>query len=177
MNQTPCPARIPSDLGDAFATGCVLGSIWFFSKGAYYSIRRERFKGGIHLLRNRAPILGGSFAMWGGIFASSSCFFKYLRGTEDALNSVASGFVTGFVLSFRNGIRGGIRNGIFGAVFLGIIEGLVNFMSMYQKREELKAKIEETDMYRREIERSYGIRAGKSQNSGEKVQVDKSNRL
>lgn len=174
MNQIPCPARIWSDLGDGFATGCVLGSIWYFGKGAYYSVRRERVKGGIHLLRNRAPVLGGSFAMWACIFSISSCSLGYIRGHEDSINSIASGFITGFVLSFRNGLRGGIRNGIFGAVFLAIIEGLVNFMNLYQKREELKGKMAETDAYRREIERSYGI---KSSPRRERVSVDKANRL
>ncbi len=176
MNQIPCPARIWSDLGDGFATGCVLGSIWYFGKGAYNSVRRERFKGGILLVRNRAPVLGGSFAMWACIFSISSCTLGYIRGHEDALNSIASGFVTGFVLSFRNGLRGGIRNGIFGAVFLGIIEGMVNFMTMYQKREELKQKIVETDTYRKQIERSYGIKSVNPRRT-EKVAVDKANRL
>jgi mitochondrial import inner membrane translocase subunit TIM17 len=177
MNQIPCPARIPSDLGDAFATGCVLGSMWYFAKGAFNSVRRERFRGGITLVRNRAPVLGGSFAMWGGIFATSSCVLGYVRGVEDTKNSIASGFVTGFVLSFRNGFRPAIRNGIFGGVFLAIIEGLMIFMNMYQKREELKGKIAETDMYRREIERSYGIKSTHPKKGGEKVQVDKANRL
>lgn len=176
MNQIPCPARIWSDLGDGFATGCVLGSIWYFGKGAYNSVRRERFRGGIHLVRNRAPVLGGSFAMWACIFSISSCTLAHIRGHEDALNSIASGFMTGFVLSIRNGLRGGIRNGIFGAVFLGIIEGMVIFMGQYQKREELKGKIAETDAYRREIERSYGIKAVNTRKT-EKVAVDRANRL
>ena len=175
MQHIPCPARIPSDLGDAFATGAVLGSMFYMCKGAYHSVRRERFIGGLRLVRSRAPILGGSFALWGGIFATSSCVFKHIRGHEDALNSIASGFVTGFTLSIRTGLRGGLRNGLFGGIFLGVIEGVMIFMNMYQKRNELKEKIEEGETFRREMERSFGNR-GKSQ-SGEKVQVDKSNNL
>ena len=179
MNQIPCPARIWSDLGDGFSTGCVLGSIWYFLKGSYHSVRRERFKGGILLIRNRAPILAGSFAMWAGIFSISSCSLKYLRGKEDSINSVASGFMTGFVLSFRNGLRGGIRNGMFGAVFLGIIELLMHFMAQYQKREELKGKMQETDNYRREIERSYGVKSvnPSKKREQEKIGVDTAKRI
>lgn len=174
MNHVPCPARIHSDLGDAFATGALLGSVWYFGKGAYHSVRRERFIGGLRHVRNRAPILAGSFALWGLIFSTSSCVLKYFRGHEDALNSVASGFVTGFALSIRSGLRGGLRNGLFGGIFLGVIEMVVIFMNMYQKRNELKEKIEEGESFRREMERSYGVRG---RISGEKVQVDKANRL
>jgi len=33
MNTVPCPGRIIVDLGEGFTTGCVLGSMWYFSKG------------------------------------------------------------------------------------------------------------------------------------------------
>ena len=35
MNTVPCPGRIIVDLGEGFTTGCVLGSMWYFSKGNY----------------------------------------------------------------------------------------------------------------------------------------------
>lgn len=131
MNHIPCPGRIITDLGDAFSTGAGAGSIWYFLKGAYYSVRKERFRGGIQLLASRAPILGGNFGMWGCIFAASTCAMTYMRNKEDMLNSVVGGATTGFILSIRAGFRNAIRASIFGALFLGIIEVV---MVVYQRQ-------------------------------------------
>jgi len=62
----------------------------------------------------------------------------HIRGHEDALNSIASGFITYFVLSFRNGLRGGVRNGTFGAVFLGVIKGLLTFMNQHAEKRRIE---------------------------------------
>ena len=73
------------------------------SIGAYNSPRRHRILGGFTHVRNRAPITGGSFAMWGGCFSSLDCAFMYFRGKDDPMNAVASGFLTGGLLAFRSG--------------------------------------------------------------------------
>jgi len=39
--------------------GCVAGVILYFIRGAWYAPKREKFIGGITLLKKRAPILGG----------------------------------------------------------------------------------------------------------------------
>jgi import inner membrane translocase subunit TIM17 len=65
-------------------------------KGSSYKVRRERKKGGLVSLR-RAPIFGGSFAMWACVFSISNCFMVYLRQREDPINSIIAGFTTGFM--------------------------------------------------------------------------------
>jgi len=56
-----------------------MGTIWYFGKGAFYSVKSERFIGGLVLARKRAPILGGSFAMWAGLFSTFSCMMIHIR--------------------------------------------------------------------------------------------------
>ena len=52
-------------------------------------------------MRSRAPVLGGSFAMWGFIFSISCCGMIAIRQREDPINSIVGGFTTGFVLAIR----------------------------------------------------------------------------
>jgi import inner membrane translocase subunit TIM17 len=162
MNVVQCPGRIVYDLGDGFAVGCIGGTAWYFLKGAYYSVRRERIKGGIHLLRTRAPILGGSFALWTCCFAISSCALVWIRKKEDYINSIASGAATGFVLAIRGGLKSAARSALFGGIFLGIIELFGVLMTQHQKRSELIEKNKEIDEFKREYERAHGIKLRKS---------------
>lgn len=99
----PCPDRIMDDAGGAFSMGCVGGAIWYFVKGFYNSPSRERFRGAVYALKNRAPVLGGSFAMWGGMFSIIDCSLLYLRQKESPHNAVAAGFATGGILAIRSG--------------------------------------------------------------------------
>jgi mitochondrial import inner membrane translocase subunit TIM17 len=55
----------------------------------------------VMLMKKRAPILGGSFALWGGLFSSCECTLIHLRNKEDFINPVASGFLTGGLLAAR----------------------------------------------------------------------------
>ena len=55
----------------------------------------------IMLMKKRAPVLGGSFALWGGLFSSCECTLIHLRNKEDFLNPIVSGFVTGGLLAAR----------------------------------------------------------------------------
>jgi import inner membrane translocase subunit TIM17 len=173
MNTVPCPGRIIVDLGDGFSTGCVLGSIWYFAKGAFYSVRRERFKGGIKLLSNRAAIVGGSFAMWACIFSISNCIMVYFRGREDPVNSVIAGFSTGFVLAIRGGFRNAIRSGIVGGLLLGIIEIMMVMYGQSAKRQEVEEINRQIMQYKREMAR----RARLSNKGEDKAMVDSANRL
>jgi import inner membrane translocase subunit TIM17 len=148
MNTIPCPGRIIVDLGDGFSTGCVLGSMWYFAKGAFYSVRRERFKGGVKLLSNRAAIVGGSFAMWACIFSITNCIMVYIRSREDPMNSVIAGFSTGFILAIRGGLRNAMRSGIIGGLLLGIIEIMMSFYNQSIKRQQI-------DMVNQQIKQFY----------------------
>jgi len=157
MNHVPCPGRIVSELGDGFSIGVVMGTLWYFMKGAYCSPRDERFRGGLILVRQRAPILGGSFGMWAGIYAASSCVLIYFRQKEDFVNSIVAGGATGFILSIRGGLRRAIFPAISGAVFLGVIElAGVLFMS-YSKRQEVIERNERLNAFKRQMERSKGL--------------------
>ena len=59
--------------------------------------------GGLCHVRNRTPILGGSFAMWSGCFSSIDCMMIYYRGVDDPLNAITAGFLTGGILQIRAG--------------------------------------------------------------------------
>ena len=53
------------------------------------------------LMKKRAPVLGGSFALWAGLFSSSECLLIHLRNKEDFINPIAGGFFTGGLLAAR----------------------------------------------------------------------------
>mmetsp|Transcript_30522 Transcript_30522/g.5511 ORF Transcript_30522/g.5511 Transcript_30522/m.5511 type:complete len:95 (-) Transcript_30522:272-556(-) len=91
------------DLGGAFSMGCVGGGLFYFLKGFYNAPSRERLRGAMTAVKIRAPILGGSFAMWGGIFASCDCGFLFLRQNDSPTNAVGAGFLTGGILAVRSG--------------------------------------------------------------------------
>jgi import inner membrane translocase subunit TIM17 len=170
MNTIPCPGRIIVDLGDGFSTGCVLGSMWYFAKGAFYSVRRERFKGGIKLMSNRAAIVGGSFAMWACIFSITNCIMVYIRSREDPMNSIIAGFSTGFILAIRGGLRNAVRSGIIGGLLLGIIEVVMGVYSQSQKR----AQVEEIN---KQIKMFYEQQKMMKRGKREQPVVDTANRI
>ena len=78
----PCPYRILDDIGGAYAMGCVGGSIWHFVKGWRNAPKGSATSGAFEQVRVRAPVVGGNFAVWGGLFA---CFF---HGFRDGLHPV-----------------------------------------------------------------------------------------
>ncbi|CAM0906658.1 unnamed protein product [Alopecurus aequalis] len=53
--------------------GAVGGSIFHFIKGTYNSPNGARIAGGMQAVRMNAPRIGGSFAVWGGLFSAFSC--------------------------------------------------------------------------------------------------------
>lgn len=50
---------------------------------------------GIESIRREAPKIGGSFAVWGGLFSAFDCTLVAVRKKEDPWNSIASGALTG----------------------------------------------------------------------------------
>jgi len=120
----PCPDRIVEDLGGAFGMGAIGGFIWHFAKGFRNSPQGDRFTGAMYFARNRAPILGGNFAVWGGTFSSFDCSLQYIRRRDDHWNAIASGFLTGGALAARGGWKAASRNAVIGGVLLAIIEGV-----------------------------------------------------
>lgn len=104
--------------------GGVGGAIFHFFKGFYNAPSRERLRGGLTAVKLRAPILGGSFAMWGGLFSTFDCLFLYYRQIESPSNAIMAGALTGYILAARSGFQIAWRNGIAGAIILAIIEGV-----------------------------------------------------
>jgi import inner membrane translocase subunit TIM17 len=52
-------------------------------------------------IKARAPVLGGNFGVWGGMFSTYDCTVKGIRQKEDAWNAIIAGFMTGGSLAIR----------------------------------------------------------------------------
>ncbi|KAJ8768603.1 hypothetical protein K2173_023507 [Erythroxylum novogranatense] len=122
-SREPCPDRILDDIGGAFGMGAVGGSAFHFIKGIYNSPSGTRLVGGTQAVRMNAPRVGGSFAVWGGLFSAFDCSMVYLRQKEDPWNSIIAGAATGGFLSMRQGFAASSRAAVFGGVLLALIEG------------------------------------------------------
>ncbi|KAL4572269.1 hypothetical protein LXL04_019039 [Taraxacum kok-saghyz] len=135
-SREPCPDRILDDIGGAFGMGAVGGSAFHFLKGIYNSPKGERFIGGTQAVRMNAPRVGGSFAVWGGLFSTFDCTMVYARQKEDPWNSIIAGAATGGFLQMRQGLGPATRSAVFGGVLLALIEGagimLNKFLSAQQ---------------------------------------------
>jgi len=104
--------------------GAVGGGMWHFIKGIKNSPKGGRVMGGVQSIRREAPRLGGSFAIWGGLFSTFDCSLVALRQKEDPWNSIASGALTGGVLQARHGPASAARHAVMGGVILAMIEGM-----------------------------------------------------
>lgn len=122
-SREPCPDRILDDVGGAFGMGAVGGSAFHFLKGLYNSPKGERFVLASQAVRMNAPRVGGSFAVWGGLFSTFDCTMVYVRAKEDPWNSIIAGAATGGFLSMRQGLGPASRSALFGGVLLALIEG------------------------------------------------------
>uniref|UniRef100_A0A8C5W2T5 Mitochondrial import inner membrane translocase subunit TIM17 n=1 Tax=Microcebus murinus TaxID=30608 RepID=A0A8C5W2T5_MICMU len=86
----PCLCQIVDDCGGAFTMGTIGGGIF------------QAIKGSLTAIKTRAPQLGGSFAVWGGLFSMIDCGMVQVRGKEDPWTSITSGALTGAILAARN---------------------------------------------------------------------------
>ncbi|CAJ1939605.1 unnamed protein product [Sphenostylis stenocarpa] len=136
-SREPCPDRILDDIGGAFGMGAVGGSAFHFLKGLYNAPKGERVVAASQAVRLNAPRVGGSFAVWGGLFSTFDCTMVYLRQKEDPWNSIFAGAATGGFLSMRQGLPASARSAAFGGVLLALIEGagimLNKFLSAQQQ--------------------------------------------
>ena len=57
--------------------------------------------GSLAAIKARAPVLGGNFGVWGGLFSSFDCAVKGYRQKEDPWNAIIAGFLTGGSLAIR----------------------------------------------------------------------------
>jgi import inner membrane translocase subunit TIM17 len=107
------------------------GTLWHGIKGFRNSPYGERGIGAITAVKMRAPVLGGNFGVWGGLFSTFDCAMKGMRKKEDPWNAIGAGFMTGGSLAIRGGFKAA-RNGAIGcAVLLAVIEGVgIGFQKM-----------------------------------------------
>lgn len=87
------------------AMGAVGGTVWHGIKGARNSPRGDRLLGSLSAIKARAPVVGGNFGVWGGLFSSFDCAVKGYRQKEDPWNAIISGFLTGGTLAVRSAYR------------------------------------------------------------------------
>ena len=109
--------------------GAIGGGLWYSVKGARNSPRGERITGSMTAVRARVPVIGGNFAVWGGLFSTFDCSLVAIRKKEDPWNSIFSGAATGGVLAARGGWRAASRSAAVGGVLLAMIEGLQIFLT------------------------------------------------
>ncbi|CDZ96896.1 mitochondrial import inner membrane translocase subunit [Phaffia rhodozyma] len=122
-SRDPCPWVILNDFGGAFAMGLTGGAIWHSIKGARNSPRGSRLVGSLSAVKARAPVLGGNFGIWGGLFSTYDCSVKHYRGKEDAWNAIISGFLVGGTLACREGPKRAAVGAVTCGILLGVIEG------------------------------------------------------
>jgi import inner membrane translocase subunit TIM17 len=123
-DREPCPWRIIDDVGGAFCMGNIGGGLWHSIKGARMAPSGARLAGSLSAVQARAPVLGGQFAIWGGIFACFDCSLTSLRQKEDPWNSIISGAATGGTLALRAGPQAAASAAAVGGVLLALIEGM-----------------------------------------------------
>ncbi|ODN73161.1 hypothetical protein L202_07727 [Cryptococcus amylolentus CBS 6039] len=120
----PCPYVILNDFGGAFAMGAIGGGIWHGIKGARNSPRGERLPGSLSAIKARAPVLGGNFGVWGGLFSTFDCAVKGYRQKEDPWNAIMAGFLTGGSLAIRSGPKAALGGAVGCGILLGVFEGV-----------------------------------------------------
>ena len=100
----------------------------------------ERRIGAITAIKARAPVLGGNFGVWGGLFNTYDCAVKGIRKKEDPWNAIIAGFFTGGSLAVRGGYKS-MRNGAIScAILLAVIEGVsIGFNRMMADNTKLEA--------------------------------------
>lgn len=76
--------------------------MWHGIKGARNSPKGDKLLGSISAIKARAPVVGGNFGVWGGLFSTFDCAVKGYRQKEDPYNAIISGFLTGGTLAVRS---------------------------------------------------------------------------
>jgi len=123
-DREPCPWRIVDDIGGAFCMGAIGGGIFHIIKGSWTAPTGTRVTGALNALSARGPVLGGQFAVWGGLFACCDCSLTALRQKEDPWNSIISGAATGGILAARAGPKAAAQAAVVGGTLLALIEGM-----------------------------------------------------
>ena len=70
-----------------FSFQAIGGAVWHGVKGFRNSPYGERRIGALTAIKARAPVLGGNFGVWGGLFSTFDCAVKGIRKKEDPYNA------------------------------------------------------------------------------------------
>lgn len=123
-SRDPCPFIILSDFGVAFSMGAIGGAIWHGIKGWRNSPMGEKRAAAMMAIKARAPVSGGNFGAFGGLFSIYDCMVKGVRRKEDPWNAIIAGSFTGASLAIRGGWKSARNSAIGCAVFFALIEGV-----------------------------------------------------
>ncbi|KAH8020559.1 hypothetical protein HPB51_002508 [Rhipicephalus microplus] len=137
------PWRIVDDCGGAFTMGAIGGAVFQSIKGfrnAPSGVNR-RLLGSLGAIKERAPIIGGNFAVWGGLFSTIDCTMVKIRKKEDPWNSITSGALTGAILAVRNGAGAMVGSAVIGGVLLALIEGVGILFTRYSAEQFKPAEL------------------------------------
>ncbi|KAL9054479.1 MAG: hypothetical protein Q9162_004125 [Coniocarpon cinnabarinum] len=111
-------------------------------KGFRNSPHGERRIGMITAVKARAPVLGGNFGVWGGLFSTFDCAVKGIRKKEDPYNAIMAGFLTGGSLAIRGGFKAARNSAIGCGILLAVIEGVgIGFQRMFAGNTKLEAPL------------------------------------
>ncbi|KNG83104.1 import inner membrane translocase subunit tim-17 [Aspergillus nomiae NRRL 13137] len=148
-SRDPCPWVALSDFGGAFCMGDyrankmkTVGN-WWCSMARYQGFQKQPLRRASdrspHSHQARAPVLGGNFGVWGGMFSTFDCAIKGIRKKEDPYNAIIAGFFTGGALAVRGGVKAARNSAIMCAVFLAVIEGVgIGFQRMMADNTKLE---------------------------------------
>ncbi len=92
------------------------------------------------LAKKRAPISGGNFAAWMGLFGFWQCAMLYITGHDNHLNQVIAGGLTGGMVNIRGGLRYAQRGLITGAIFIGVFNVIEIFTTKSSYKTEIMTK-------------------------------------
>lgn len=130
-SRDPCPIVILNDFGGAFAMGAIGGTIWHGIKGFRNSPYGERRIGALLAVKARAPVVGGNFGVWGGLFLTFDCAVKGVRRREDPWNAIIAGFFTGGALAIRGGRKHTLQSAVMCSMLMACFEGVGLMFSKY----------------------------------------------
>ncbi|CAL7952293.1 unnamed protein product [Xylocopa violacea] len=124
-SREPCPWRIIDDCGGAFTMGAIGGAVFQGIRGFRHAPSgiKRRLMGSLMSVKQKAPMVAGNFAVWGGMFSTIDCSLTHIRKKEDPWNSIISGATTGGILAARNGLPAILGSALIGGTLLALIEG------------------------------------------------------
>mmetsp|Transcript_13748 Transcript_13748/g.29986 ORF Transcript_13748/g.29986 Transcript_13748/m.29986 type:complete len:137 (+) Transcript_13748:75-485(+) len=122
----PCPERIVDMVGFGFGMGACGGFAITFVRGLRDNPAGHRISGAFSTARYRAPQLGGTFAMWSGLFHLFECGVAQRHrdpnGARSSIDGAICGFLTAGVLSFRSGPRLAAMNAMSGGFCILLVD-------------------------------------------------------